>query len=179
MGLFGPPDIYKLAARKNVSGLIKALGYERSEDRIGAARIRQQAAKALGKLGDGRAVTALVEALTGDDDRWVRIAAAQGLGKLGDRRAEAPLRALLEAGDVTIQAEAARALERIVGHEVAAASVAWRQSEAPEARADVQGDIVSVACPGCGRTYRTHSMVLNQVLRCQSCSKTFTPKEKE
>jgi hypothetical protein len=37
--LFGPPNIEKLAAKKNVIGLIKALGYKSSSD------IREKAAK--------------------------------------------------------------------------------------------------------------------------------------
>jgi hypothetical protein len=41
MWLFGPPNIEKLVAKKNVNGLIKALRYKNSSD------IREKAAKAL------------------------------------------------------------------------------------------------------------------------------------
>lgn len=56
MPLFGPPNIDKLKAKRNIKGLIKALGYKNS------SKTRAQAAKALGELGDDIAVTPLIQA---------------------------------------------------------------------------------------------------------------------
>jgi len=49
-GLFGRPDVRKLAARKNVKGLIRAPGYRQD----GSARL--SAAEALRHFPDARAV---------------------------------------------------------------------------------------------------------------------------
>ena len=57
-----------------------------------------EAARALGKLGDIRAVEPLVAALE-DEDYGVAMAAAEALGALGDSRAVEPLIAALEDED--------------------------------------------------------------------------------
>jgi HEAT repeat protein len=49
MFLFGAPNVQKLSAKRDVQGLIKALGYEKDE------QIRHAAALALGQIGDPRA----------------------------------------------------------------------------------------------------------------------------
>ena len=49
MGLFGPPNVAKLAAKRDVLGLIRALGYQKD------VPIRCAAAEALGMIGDGHA----------------------------------------------------------------------------------------------------------------------------
>jgi HEAT repeat protein len=54
--------------------------------------VRDDAAAALGFLGDRDAVPALIELLAGDEKQQVRYEAARSLGRLGDRRAVAPLR---------------------------------------------------------------------------------------
>lgn len=64
-GLFGPPNVEKLAARRNVNGLVKALNYEKD------VQVRCAAAEALGKIGDAHAVESLVAALK-DGNRHVR-----------------------------------------------------------------------------------------------------------
>jgi HEAT repeat protein len=50
MPLLGPPDVDKLKAKRGVKGLIKALSYRKRNS------VREGAAKALGQLGDTRAV---------------------------------------------------------------------------------------------------------------------------
>jgi HEAT repeat protein len=55
---------------------------------------RWKAAESLGRMGDGRAVDALIIALT-DEDWRVRQKAAWSLGKIGDVRALVPLRRAL------------------------------------------------------------------------------------
>jgi len=57
-GLFGPPNVGKLEAQRNVDGLIKALTFQ--ED----PWVRLLAARALGNIRDDRAVAPLVAALT-------------------------------------------------------------------------------------------------------------------
>ena len=76
MGLFGPPNIEKMKVKRNVKGLIKALGYQK--DKL----IRQHAAEALGFIGDTHAIEPLIATLK-DNDRWVRDEAADALNKLG------------------------------------------------------------------------------------------------
>lgn len=95
MNLFGPPDVEKMKARRDVNGLIKALGYQKG-DSWNAKNIRHYAAHALGELGDPRAVEPLIAAL-GDSDFMVRMFAAEALAKIGNRRAVEPLSAALRA----------------------------------------------------------------------------------
>ena len=78
------PNVTKLSARRNLPGLVRAVGY------TGDWRVRAAAAGSLGQLGDARAVDALVTALR-DDQEGVREAAAAALGRLGDPRAVNPL----------------------------------------------------------------------------------------
>jgi HEAT repeat protein len=76
MPLFGSPNVEKMKAKRDVKSLIKALGYKNY------AVIREEAAKALGEIGDTRAVEPLAAALT---DRFedVRKNAAEALDKFG------------------------------------------------------------------------------------------------
>jgi HEAT repeat protein len=56
------PNIKRMESRKDVRGLIKALKYKRD------SFVRTEAARALGAIGDARAVEALTHALR-DPDR--------------------------------------------------------------------------------------------------------------
>ena len=76
-------DIVRGDKDVDIHDLIKALEY-------GDSITRYDAALALGKIGDRRAVEPLIKAL-GDIDTDVRQAAALALGKIGDRRAVEPL----------------------------------------------------------------------------------------
>ena len=77
MGPLGAPEVDRLKAARDVSGLIRALGH--GED----GEIREAAARALGQIGDRGAVEALVAALQDEDSR-IRKAAAGALDKIGD-----------------------------------------------------------------------------------------------
>ena len=66
-----------------VNALIVALNDQADRTPEGGYPLRRNAARALGKLGDLRAVTALIECLE-CDDFYVREAAAQSLETLGD-----------------------------------------------------------------------------------------------
>jgi HEAT repeat protein len=75
MFLFGAPNVQKLSAKRDVQGLIKALGYEKDE------QIRHAAALALGQIGDPRALEPLIAA-SHDSDPDVRQAAVEALGQV-------------------------------------------------------------------------------------------------
>ena len=61
MALFGPPDIEQLKVKRDVQGLIRALGYTAD------GNVRRAAVQGLGELGDARAVEPLVLALKNPD----------------------------------------------------------------------------------------------------------------
>lgn len=88
---------FRVNDRVAIDALLAALedGSDRSPD--GGYPLRRNAAKALGKLSDRRAVAPLIEALD-CDDYYVRESAAQALEMLSDRNAINPLIALLEGG---------------------------------------------------------------------------------
>jgi len=85
-------DIDRMKVKKNVKGLIKALGYHKDWK---ARDLRRAAAEALGEIGDARAVEPLIAALK-DKDREMRETAAKALGEIGDARAVEPLIAALK-----------------------------------------------------------------------------------
>jgi HEAT repeat protein len=89
MGLFGPPNIEKLKANRDVEGLIKALEYQK--DSI----VRWNATQALGELGDVRAVQPLIAALKDQDQIW-RSYLIRALCQIGDTRAIKPLFSMIK-----------------------------------------------------------------------------------
>jgi len=105
MVLFGPPDIEKLKARRDVDGLIKALSYQES------GQVRRDAVRALGELRDALAEEPLIAALK-DEEPYVRSHAAEALGKIGDAHAVEPLIAALKE-EKAMRTSAAEALGRI------------------------------------------------------------------
>jgi HEAT repeat protein len=80
--------------------------------------IREAAAKALGRIGDARAVDALIAALK-YISRNVREAAAEALGRIGDARAVEPLIEALKDREVDVHESAAEALVRLGASAVA------------------------------------------------------------
>ena len=74
--------------------------------------VRRTAAKALGHLGDKRAVDPLIEALS-HYDYEVRLAAAEALGRLGDKRAVDPLIEVLADDTGWIRKAAEAALKKL------------------------------------------------------------------
>jgi len=85
MGLFAKlfmPNLKKMQAKRDVRGLIKVLrskAFERSA-------LRENAASALGELGDESALEVLTWALE-DKNSYVRVNAVKALGKIGGKRA--------------------------------------------------------------------------------------------
>lgn len=106
MSLFGPPNIEKMKAKRDVKGLIKALGYQRD------AGVRKGAAMALGELKDSRAIEPLIAALK---DRYydVRQVVIKALEEIADARAVEPLIAALKGGDSGVRKAAVNALVKL------------------------------------------------------------------
>ena len=106
MPLFGPPNVKKLEAKRDVEGLTRALHYEKD------SLVRAAAAKALGAVGDRRALEPLLGAFR--DAPFVDAAAAAALGRLGDPRVVEPLISVLQSGQHgAFRAGAAEALGRL------------------------------------------------------------------
>jgi HEAT repeat protein len=105
MPLFGPPNVEKLGARRDIAGLAKALAYKKDW------KVRTAAARALGDIG-APAVEPLIAALKDNGLSGVREAAAEALGKIGDPRAVEPLIAALKDGNSDVR-KAAEALGKI------------------------------------------------------------------
>lgn len=87
-----------------VDALIVALEDEADRTELGGYPLRRNAARALGKLADRRAVPGLLGCLE-CSDYYVREAAAQSLGMLGDRSCVAALMQLLHGGVAAVQPE--------------------------------------------------------------------------
>lgn len=101
----GPPDVKKLKADGNIKGLIKALRYKK--DRY----VRVHAAKALGEIGDARAVKPLIVALN-DEEIDVGGAAKGALVNIGNSAVE-PLIDALKHKESSVRRWVAIALEEI------------------------------------------------------------------
>ena len=105
MGLF-KPNVERLAEKRDVKGLAKALFYKK------AWRVREAAAEALGKIGDSQAVEPLIAALK-DEDWYVRKYAVEALGKIGESRTVKPLIAALKDLEQDVREAAVEALGKI------------------------------------------------------------------
>ncbi|MHA1280458.1 MAG: HEAT repeat domain-containing protein [Candidatus Helarchaeota archaeon] len=103
MPLFGPPNIEKLKAKRNVKGLIKALDYEKDW------KVRRDAVLALKHIGDVNAIGPLINALK---DKKVYYEVVQALAKIGTPAVE-PLIAAHSNGSSYVQRGAVDALARI------------------------------------------------------------------
>jgi len=121
------PSVENMEKRRDVEGLLKAMQHPDVEER---------AVRALGRVGDTRALDPLVKAMRGSDRLSVRIAAVEALGELGDARCVEALTDLLgTSGEVRVKGvevrgfatklrgAAAEALGRIGGRDAVAALV--------------------------------------------------------
>jgi phycocyanobilin lyase alpha subunit len=90
------------AVEAAVEALIEALTDESDRTELGGYPLRRNAARALGKLGDRRAVPHLVQCLE-STDFYVREAAAQSLGMLDDESSVPALLPLLAGGVAAAQ----------------------------------------------------------------------------
>jgi bilin biosynthesis protein len=99
---FGKPKVDELASARNVDGLIQALQYKKDWE------VRRDAAMALGKIKDERAVQPLEYALI-DKAEHVRGSAVRALANMG-RADAAVLKHFLSDESVLVRWEATRAL---------------------------------------------------------------------
>lgn len=79
MGLFGPPNVEKMKARRDIKGLIKTLEYKKDNN------VRLLAARTLGEIGDPQAVEPLIDCMW--DERSIASDVIIALGKIHDKRA--------------------------------------------------------------------------------------------
>lgn len=83
--MFGPPDVEKLKANGDISGLIHALEYAPDGSKC-HSDLRREAARALGETGDARAIRPLVNRIMNDFEKEVRFAAAKALCEIKDEQ---------------------------------------------------------------------------------------------
>ncbi|BAY82158.1 phycocyanobilin lyase alpha subunit [Calothrix parasitica NIES-267] len=88
---------FRVDSPEVVDALVVALEDEADRTELGGYPLRRNAARALGKLSDNRAVPGLIKCLE-CSDFYVREAAAQSLEMLGDARAIPALLRLLDGG---------------------------------------------------------------------------------
>jgi HEAT repeat protein len=92
MPLFGPPEIKKLEANRDIKKLVKALSYEETGETAKTNAVRAEARDALARIGPP-AVDELIRALNNPS---ASLSAVITLGKIGDARAVEPLIAALQ-----------------------------------------------------------------------------------
>ena len=105
-GFFGSPDINHMEDKRDIEGLKRVLATGKTR------AIKIEAAEALGKIGDDRAVLSLLSVLAHDDND-VRTFAAIALGRIGDPRAVEPLIATLSDHHHEVRSSAALALGKL------------------------------------------------------------------
>ncbi len=88
---------FRISEPGAIDALLVALEDKSDRTEDGGYPLRRNAARALGKLGDGRAVPALIQCLD-CSDYYVREAAAQALEALGDGSSISALMKLLDGG---------------------------------------------------------------------------------
>jgi HEAT repeat protein len=183
MGLFGPPNIIKMEAKRDVEGLIKALRYRRDK-KDEYRHVAQAAADALGYIGDVRAIEPLIVALEvshlGENalsalrkfgaltveplitalkhnDKKVRRYTATVLGEIRDARAVEPLIAALKDIDSEVCEAAAKALGEIGDvRAIEPLIAAFKDIDCKEAVAEALvliGDVRAAAWPGSLRKF--------------------------
>lgn len=88
---------FKVSHPDVVNGLIAALEDEADRTEMGGYPLRRNAARALGEIGDSKAIPGLIKCLE-CPDYYVREAAAQSLQKLKDKTATPALMEMLDGG---------------------------------------------------------------------------------
>ena len=117
----------KKQSKKSFVELLEDLQTSNSE------KVRYNAARVLGEMGDVNAVEPLINVLKNDKNGSVRLYAARALGELGDCQATLPLiESLREDRNVDVRVRAARALGRLGGEEVVEPLVTALNDENPQ-----------------------------------------------
>jgi HEAT repeat protein len=140
MPLFGPPNVEKLKAKGDVSGLIKALVYKKD------AAVRKEAAHALQEVSGEQAVEPLIAAL-GDEEGGVREIVARALAEIGDPRAVDPLAAALDDEQQAVRQTALNALAQIGGVRATESLVAALKAESQPVRDGAANALVEIGAP--------------------------------
>ncbi len=109
MFLFGPPNVEKMKDRRNVRGLIHVLRAPMLDEEM-----RCDAARALGQLGDQRAIPHLIAVVLGV--RRLAEVAAEALGQLGGQQSVEALITVLKSRDHSLKI--AKEMARLGGVEV-------------------------------------------------------------
>jgi HEAT repeat protein len=104
--------------------------------------VREEAARALGRIGSADAVDALLRHLT-DPFSAIRAPAARALGRIGDRRAVVPLVAGLADASEELQEACCQALGRMGAREALPALLGLLAKERPDRVAAAAGDAMS------------------------------------
>lgn len=105
MGFF-EPNVKKQSEKRNVDGLIKSLQYQKNSN------VRREAAEALGKIEDTKAVGPLIRALNDNSDN-VRENVAWALGKIGGVKAVESLIGALKDNEKDVISVVVEALVKI------------------------------------------------------------------
>ena len=129
----------KKQAKKSFDELLVDLRTSNSE------KVRYNAARVLGEMGDANAVEPLIDVLKNDRNGSVRLYAARALGELGEVSATIPLiESLREDRNVDVRVRAARALGRLGGKEVVEPLVEALNDENPATDALIEiGDVAT------------------------------------
>jgi len=118
------PDVKRLKAKRNVSGLVRALDYRKPLYSNGqvistGVGVRAAAARALGEIGDTKAIDPIIALLKSDyGEGLIRHNVAWSLGQLHDPRGIEYLVPLLVEEDERLRMVAAEALGKIGGEGV-------------------------------------------------------------
>ena len=117
----------KKQVKKSFEELLTDLKTSNSE------KVRYNAARVLGEMGDSKAVEPLIDVLKHDKNGSVRLYAARALGELGDSKATVHLiESLREDRNVDVRVRAARALGRLGGEIVVEPLVEALNDENPQ-----------------------------------------------
>jgi len=129
------------------------------------------AAKALGDIGDQRAVDPLIQALQ-DEDSYIREAAAEALGDIGDTRAIDPLIEFLKDDDSGVRTEAAISLVKLGRTEYFDLIIQALQDYDSLVRLRAASELGDIGRSACSRsTYHcTPKLVSGYSKRCCLCS---------
>lgn len=108
-------EIRRLEARKDIPALVTILQKEET--------FSEQAATALGNIGDKQAVDPLLKALQSSEDDDIRRESAAALGKIGDVRAAEPLIGSLDDVDSGVQGSVKIALKQLAAKDAKVVSL--------------------------------------------------------
>ena len=120
-------NVQELVDRRDVKGLVELLQWRWN------SLVREEGARALGKISDERAVGPLIKGLQ-DESEKVRSSAARSLGEIGDKRALEPLIEALADKEWMVKSAASYALGKIGDERAVEPLIAVLKDESEETR---------------------------------------------